>query len=84
MPIYAFNFQVGRWLLREPISLPRLDGQQSIQAMLLASSDVVVALLLGCLVVACVSATVAYFGMLSVAKRLQRLRSERSQRELRA
>ncbi len=75
VPIYAFNFQVGRWLLHESVYLPRLDGQQSIQAMLRASSDVAVVLLLGCFMVACVTSVIAYVAMLYLARRLRRLRS---------
>lgn len=75
VPIYAFNFQVGRWLLHESVTLPRLDGQQSIRALFQASSDVAIALLLGCFIVACVASVVAYVVMLYLARRLRRLRS---------
>jgi uncharacterized protein (DUF2062 family) len=59
LPIFAFNYQVGQWLLpgSNPVTLKPLNTNQELLAL---SSDILVALALGCVVVGIVVSLATY------------------------
>ena len=71
IPIYAFNFQVGRWLLGSSEYTFSRDIFLSWDAMMDLGSDFMVDLLVGCLVVASICALSSYFLGLWLVQRLR-------------
>ncbi|MGD1906140.1 MAG: DUF2062 domain-containing protein [Leptolyngbyaceae cyanobacterium] len=59
LPIYTFNYQVGRWLLGRQDSQSFTD-LESLQALLDAGADVTSALFLGCCVVGGICSALSY------------------------
>lgn len=60
VPLYAFNFQIGRWLLNYQETFSPKDFQ-SWENMMDLGTDFLTALLLGCLVVATIASIGTYF-----------------------
>lgn len=79
LPIYAFNFQVGRWLLGSRIEAD-FDGVQTWDEFMALSSDFAIALFVGCFAVGLVMAAIAYGLGWQVASRIQH---QHHQRQLR-
>ena len=78
VPIYAFNFQVGRWLLQAQDSF--VFTRQSLGEILTAGSHLALVMLVGCTVVGGVSAAISYVVTLRLVDRVRaRLRSSRKQ-----
>ena len=78
VPIYAFNFHVGRWLLKADDTF--VFTRQSLSELLNASSHFVMVLLIGCTVVGVVSAAITYPLTLRVVSNVRhQLRMSRKQ-----
>lgn len=78
VPIYAFNYQVGRWLLGRTDSQP-FDNQESLQNWLEMGVDVTAVMFLGCLVMGLLCSVLSYLVGLPLIKRgRQRYRQMRS------
>ncbi|MEM9541930.1 MAG: DUF2062 domain-containing protein [Cyanobacteria bacterium P01_E01_bin.42] len=71
VPIYTFNFAVGRWLLGgENIALDRIDWNS--QDVLEVGSDFALRLFFGCFVVGLIAAVIGYFLSLSFIDRYRK------------
>ena len=78
VPIYAFNFHVGRWLLQADDTF--VFTRQSISEILNAGSHFLMVLLLGCTVVGTIFAAITYPVMLRVVGNVRHsLRMSRKQ-----
>lgn len=71
VPLYAFNFQVGRWILGSDDRTFESESFNSWEAMRELGTEFLADLLLGCLVVASVAAVASYFLGLWLASRLR-------------
>ncbi|WP_346292906.1 DUF2062 domain-containing protein [Sphaerothrix gracilis] len=79
VPIYALNFQVGRWLLGDRSGAVAIPDEQSLEAWMAMGADITLTLFVGCAVMGALCAIVAYFGGLRLIlwgrqRRLQRRR----------
>lgn len=73
VPIFAFNFKVGRWLLGlDPVLADAVDWQ-ALDVMQLGTT-LLWSLFLGCFVVGAIAATCSYFLCVRSISRLQHLR----------
>lgn len=82
LPIYAFNFQVGRWLLGSSdrsFSIKNLDSWQEMSQL---GTGFLVDLFLGCFVVASICSVATYFLGLRFVRRLRKKRSRRAKASL--
>jgi hypothetical protein len=77
VPIYAFNFQVGRWLLGQSSTTNPLATEQSLQSWMSLGKDVTLALSIGSGTVGLVLASLSYYLGLTLAKRLHQTRQRR-------
>ncbi|MGK7912572.1 MAG: DUF2062 domain-containing protein [Synechococcus sp.] len=78
VPIYAFNFHVGRWLLQTDDTF--VFTRQSISELLNAGSHFVIVLMIGCTVVGTIFAAVTYPLTLRVVSNVRhKLRMSRKQ-----
>lgn len=76
VPIYTFNFAVGRWLLGgENIALDRIDWTS--REVLEVGSDFALRLFFGCFVVGLIAAVMGYFLSLSFIDRYRKSRRSR-------
>ncbi len=71
VPIYAFNFQVGQWLLGSDAQSFSAESFNSWQDIMQLGTEFVTDLLVGCLVVASVCAVGSYFFALWVVRRVR-------------
>jgi uncharacterized protein len=76
VPIYAFNFQVGKWLLRSDNESFSIENLHSWQGILELGSDVLTILLVGCFVVGSICAIASYFLCLWLVCRVRRVRGQ--------
>lgn len=76
VPIYAFNFQVGQWLLGSEAQSFSAESFNSWQDIMQLGTVFVTDLLVGCLVVASVSAVCSYFLALWVVRQVRDRRSQ--------
>jgi uncharacterized protein (DUF2062 family) len=70
VPIYAFNYQVGRWLLGSPKTAV-FDSAESYDKWLAMGTEVAVVLLLGCFVVGLICSLITYAVGLPLMRYLQ-------------
>lgn len=70
VPIYAFNYQVGRWLLGRSDAQPFTD-LESFNAWLETGADVTVTLFLGCFVMGLLCGAATYFVSLPMIRKAQ-------------
>lgn len=77
IPIYAFNFQVGRWLLRSDNQSFSSASMSSWGDMMELGTEFIADLLLGCLVVGSICAVISYFACLRLLYRVQEQRRSR-------
>lgn len=79
LPIFAFNYQVGQWLLpgSNPVTLKPLNSNQELLAL---SGDILLALALGCVVVGVVVSLTTYGVGRQVIYRVRQNRHRRIQR----
>ena len=70
VPIYAFNYQIGRWILRQPADMS-LTGR-SPQEWMNLGVDITVALMVGSTVVGIILAIVSYYSGLHLAHRVKK------------
>ncbi|MBE9178245.1 DUF2062 domain-containing protein [Oculatella sp. LEGE 06141] len=68
VPIYAFNFQVGQWVLRSGQESYGFGGLQSWQEVMSLGADFLFTLVVGCFVVGIVGAIVSYFAGLRIVR----------------
>lgn len=69
VPIYAFNYQIGRWVLRQPADMS-LTGRSPEEWMNLGV-DITVALMVGSTVVGIILAIISYYSGLYLAQRVK-------------
>lgn len=79
VPIYALNFQVGRWLLNSQDDFI-LDSVDSISELTAQGVQVAIPLFLGCAVMGLVCGTIAYFVGVRFIKRWQSRRRRNYQK----
>lgn len=79
VPIYALNFQVGRWLLNSQDDFV-LDSVDSISELTAQGVQVAIPLFLGCAVMGLVCGTIAYFVGVRFIKRWRRRRPRNYQK----
>lgn len=70
VPIFAFNYQVGLWLLGAG-SVSQFDDGDSLRGWMEMGTDVAVRLMLGSTVVGLVAAAVSYYGGLPLIRRMR-------------
>lgn len=76
MPIFAFNFQVGHWLLGGgPVEM--FDDLDSLKGWMDMGTDVTVRLLLGSTVVGIVAGIVSYFLGIWLIRRIRQRKLDR-------
>ena len=75
VPIYAFNYQVGRWLLGQPPETSLTE--RSPQEWMSLGLDITIALLVGSTLVGIILALASYYGGLYLAYNLKINRSKR-------
>jgi uncharacterized protein (DUF2062 family) len=72
VPIWLFNFQVGRWLLGYKNLSFSADGIDNWREFLQLGTEFATALFVGCFVVGLVSAIVSYYLCLQLVRRIRR------------
>ncbi|NJL87812.1 MAG: DUF2062 domain-containing protein [Leptolyngbyaceae cyanobacterium SM1_1_3] len=77
VPIYALNFQVGRWLLGDRGAAVAIPKDQSLQVWMAMGSEITLALFVGCSVMGAICAVVGYFGGLRLIQWGHQRRSTR-------
>ncbi|MGD1853515.1 MAG: DUF2062 domain-containing protein [Leptolyngbyaceae cyanobacterium] len=75
VPIYAFNYQIGRWILGQSTVTNLTD--RSPQEWMNLGMDITVALMTGSTLVGIILAAVSYYGALRLAYKLKSNRSNR-------
>jgi uncharacterized protein len=75
IPIYAFNFHVGRWLMRSQNVSFSSDNLHSWELMTQLGSEFLTDLLVGCFVVGSICAICSYFICLWFVRRIRRRRN---------
>ncbi|MBX2863047.1 MAG: DUF2062 domain-containing protein [Leptolyngbyaceae cyanobacterium MAG.088] len=75
VPIYAFNYQVGRWLLRQSTEISFANSSPNEWMSL--GLDITVTLLIGSTVVGITLAIISYYGSLYLNHRLQSRQNKR-------
>jgi len=71
VPIFAFNYQVGLWLLGAG-SVSQFEDSDSLRGWMDMGTDVAVRLMLGSTMVGLVAAVVSYYGGLPLIRRMRR------------
>lgn len=71
LPIYAFNYRLGCWILGRP-AVNLFNDVESIKTLLETSTDAAVALMLGSLVMGLLFGSLSYFGGLLLIRRGRR------------
>ena len=71
IPIYAFNYKIGGWILRRPSAQPFTDVE-SLKAWLETGADVTINLMLGSFVMGLIFGILAYFVGLPLIRRAQK------------
>ena len=71
LPIYAFNYRLGSWILGRPVVNLFTDAE-SMKAWLETGADVGLALMLGSLVMGAIFGTASYFAGLPLIRRARR------------
>ncbi|MGC1309587.1 MAG: DUF2062 domain-containing protein [Phormidesmis sp.] len=74
LPIFLFNFHVGRWLLRLPMTTMLTTLPEGTDELMALGMDVVSSLMLGSLVVGVVAGIVSYYLGLAIAQRLRKVK----------
>ncbi|MEL6247565.1 MAG: DUF2062 domain-containing protein [Cyanobacteria bacterium J06627_15] len=77
VPIYAFNLQVGRWLLRQPMGMDSFTTADSFREWSRLGMDITQALMVGSTVVGLVLGLVSYYLSLTLVRRLRKSASSR-------
>ncbi|MFE4107147.1 DUF2062 domain-containing protein [Almyronema epifaneia] len=77
VPIYALNFQVGRWLLGDRSGAVAIPQEQSLQVWMEMGADITLTLFVGCAVMGMLCAIAGYFGGLRLIHWGRRQRSKR-------
>lgn len=78
VPIYLFNYKVGRWLLGSADQTLDLENLQSTQEIFELGAEFAITLLTGCFVIGFLSAILSYVGSVRL---IRRWRQERSQQQ---
>ena len=80
IPIYAFNFQVGRFLLRSNVTFAFTN--QSLHQILQTGADLAWVMLVGSTAVGSIVAALAYAGAMPIVRRFRRQMRSRRQNKL--
>ena len=72
VPIYAFNFQVGRWLLRQPMDMQIFSSAESFREWTSLGMDITLALMVGSTAVGLVLSVISYGTSLALIQHLRR------------
>ncbi|MEM9904262.1 MAG: DUF2062 domain-containing protein [Cyanobacteria bacterium P01_D01_bin.44] len=81
VPIYAFNFKVGQWLLRQPIETSLFKDEQSLKNMMALGADITITLFTGSALVGLVLSIISYYLGLTLTKRIHHARLKRKARK---
>ncbi|MEM6254419.1 MAG: DUF2062 domain-containing protein [Cyanobacteria bacterium P01_D01_bin.156] len=76
VPMYAFNYQIGRWLLGQPIETNLIN--RSPKEWMSLGLDITLALMVGSTIVGIILATISYYSGLYLAHRVKTTRSRES------
>lgn len=77
VPIYAFNFQIGQWVLRSGNESYGFGGLQSWQEVMALGADFLFTLFVGCFVVGIVCALISYFIGMRVVRYVRQQQQKR-------
>lgn len=78
VPIYAFNYHVGKWLLNQhDLTNVSLQSQQEVLEL---GSEIIVTLFVGCFAVGLVCAIISYFLGLGLIRRIRASQQQRQHR----
>ena len=77
VPIYAFNFQIGRWLLRQPMDMQVFTNADSFREWTSLGVNITLALMVGSTAVGLVLSVISYGCSLAIIQQL-RHRNRRS------
>lgn len=75
VPIYAFNYQIGRWLLGQSANTGLTN--QSPQEWMSLGFDITIALMVGSTLVGIILAIISYYTSLRVARKARKIKSNR-------
>ncbi|MEO1593113.1 MAG: DUF2062 domain-containing protein [Cyanobacteria bacterium J06632_22] len=78
VPIYAFNFQMGRWLLRQPMDMQVFSNADSFREWTSLGMDITLALMVGSTAVGLVLGVLSYGLSLALIQRLRRRKGQTS------
>lgn len=79
LPLFAFNFQIGQWLLRtNHLSFAQLENIRDLHQLLHVSGGFLATLLSGCLLMGTLAATLSYVGGRRIIARLRKQYKKRS------
>lgn len=74
LPIYAFNYQIGRWILRQPLETSLSD--RSPEEWMNLGLDITLALIVGSTIVGLCLAIISYYSGLHLAHRVKTSRKK--------
>ncbi|MBT9312872.1 DUF2062 domain-containing protein [Leptothoe kymatousa] len=74
VPIYAFNYQIGRWILRQPLEIS--ISNRSPEEWMNLGLDITIALMVGSTIVGLCLATIGYYSGLHLAHRVKTSRKK--------
>lgn len=72
VPIYAFNYQIGRWILQQPLKTEL--SSRSPQEWMSLGLDITLALMVGSTIVGLILSFISYYGGLHLAHKINRSR----------
>jgi uncharacterized protein len=81
IPIFAFNFYLGRWILGVPEKAALPASMTDINAWLSMGADVFIAMMLGSLIVGSIGGALGYSLGLMVAQRVDRLKKAKQRKK---
>jgi uncharacterized protein len=81
VPLFAFNYQVGNWLLGNSIA-PAFADLDTVTSWMDMGSEVSVRLLLGSTVIGIIASAISYAGGLPLVRRVRSRQAARQQRSL--
>lgn len=80
VPIYAFNYQIGRWLLGQSANTSLTN--QSPQEWMSLGFDITIALMVGSTLVGIILAIISYYTSLRLARKARKIKSNRQNSRL--
>ncbi len=80
VPIFLFNYKVGRWLLDSPDRTLDLENLHSTQQIFELGAEFAITLIIGCFVMGMMSAILVYFTSVRLIRRLRQERLQQQQK----